>query len=474
MNQSSAPIFEELLRFIGNLKGNYFVPGHKQGTAFDIEALPWFSTLLKLDLTEVGNLDDLHQASGVIDEAQRLAARAFFADKTFFLVGGTTAGNLATILTLCHPADEIIVQRSCHQSIFNGCMLAGAKPVTLPVHIDPETGFEEPIRPQQVERLLRKYPRAKGVVVTSPSYYGGVEPIHELSAICHKNNIPLIVDEAHGAHFGFHPLLPPSAMQCGADVAVQSTHKLLTSMTMSSMLHVQGSRVNVHNLARHLRMIQSSSPSYPLLASLDLARRHVVKYGASYIDKAIILLNELRSKIQRLDYLQEVCSSAIQDPFKLVLQAHNVSGYTLQKWLEDKGHYIELADDQKVLCVFSMGTTQKQYEKLFDSLCILDKGIPQLRQQKVKTMVPLLEYTQVDISWNQIKMEKRNDVPLEQAVGSIVAEMVIPYPPGIPFLLPGELFTLEKKKVLLHLIQSGCNIRGIANISSSPSICMLQ
>lgn len=475
MNQSSAPLFEELLRFSQSIHGNYFVPGHKQGMAFDTEGLTSFSTLLKLDLTEVGDLDDLHQASGVIDQAQRLAADAFFAEKTFFLVGGTTAGNLATLLAACRPGDEVIVQRSCHQSVFNGCSLAGAKPITLPVDIDPYSGIEATIQPDQLEVLLEQYPSVKSVVVTSPTYFGRIQPLQELAEICHAYNIPLIVDEAHGAHLGFHPSLPLSAMQCGADIATQSTHKLLTSMTMSSMLHVQGNRIDLNELTQALRIIQSSSPSYPLLASLDLARRYVVTQGEIKIDESLSCLKELRQKISALHHLQEAVFSPMQDPFKMVLQAKNysVTGYAMQRWLESKGHYVELADANKMLLVFSLGMSLEQCESLYVCLRELDQQIPDMpRVDKLNHQISI-EYGQPLLSWDKVRMMRKVEVSIHQAVGSIVAEMVTPYPPGIPFLLPGEVMTKEKQQSVLELLQAGCSIRGI-NTSSSPSLCVLQ
>lgn len=476
MEQTSAPLYEELIRYIKRSQGNYHVPGHKQGNAFDTQGLEWYEKMLYMDLTEVGDLDDLHHPSGVILEAQQLAAKAFCAEQTFFLVGGTTAGNLATMLTLCRPGEEVIVQRSCHQSVFNGCILAGAKPITLPVYMDPETHLEQTIRVEHLEQLLEQYPSVKGVVVTSPSYYGVVQPLRELVALCHAYHVPLIVDEAHGAHFGFHSELPSSAMQCGADISIQSTHKMLTSMTMSSMLHVRGSRVCAKGIGRWLRVVQSSSPSYPLMVSLDLARRYVVNSGERRISELLFGLNTLRKKIQTFMHLKEVTSSHKQDLFKLTIQSdvYMISGYALQNWLEAQGHYVELADHRKVLFAFSMGTTQEQLEQLYQCLLWLDKIIPHLPQSEATEETVQLDYGQPAFSLEKVREGRHMEVSLEQAVNHVVTEMIVPYPPGIPFLLPGEYLTREKLEVLQEYIKSGSKVRGLSHKSSSLSICVLQ
>ncbi|MCK9905412.1 aminotransferase class I/II-fold pyridoxal phosphate-dependent enzyme, partial [Frankia sp. Cpl3] len=274
--QRKAPLFEALERHAEKKPHPFHIPGHKMGNSFDRAGKDVYRNILPLDMTEISGLDDLHQPEDVIAEAQSLAAEAFWAEQTKFLIGGSTVGNMALIMTVCKPGDKILVQRNCHKSVYNGAILARANPVFIVPAVDLATGVAAGFRREDVERALQAHPEAKAVFLTNPTYYGMGIDLAKMAAVIHRHDIPLLVDEAHGAHFGFHPALPGSAMQAGADAAVQSTHKMGTSLTMSSMLHIQGPRIDRDKLFRVLAMIQSSSPSYPLMASLDLARRYMV------------------------------------------------------------------------------------------------------------------------------------------------------------------------------------------------------
>lgn len=492
--QEKAPLFEAMLAHRNQARGNFHVPGHKQGNAFDSEGKIWFQPLLELDLTEVGDLDDLHDPHGVIASAQQLAAECFRADHTLFLVGGTTAGNLAVILTLCAPGDQILIQRSCHQSVIHGCLLAGAQPILMPVEWD-QNGRELPLRIEAVEQVLQQYSNAKAVMITSPTYHGWVQPVKELVNLCQRYGIPIIVDEAHGAHFGFHPSLPLSAMDLGVDVAIQSTHKMLTSMTMSSMLHVRGSRIQVEKISRWLRVIESSSPSYPLMASLDLARRYIWKCGFKELDRVLHLLQELRNQIRSFRHFQEIIYPSRQDPFKLNLQARGLSGFTLAKLFEEQGYYCEWADHEKVLFVFSMGTTKEEIHRLIEVMNQLDRQFENHvdeekefhhrrgSQQHCYEVMKKVErgFVQSDTgsvgrTWESsvLSMESlsawrlgsKMRIPLNEACGFLSAQLVVPYPPGIPLLFPGEAWTEEKVREVQSALNQGWRVRGVTSQSS--------
>lgn len=470
IDQTSAPLWEALVQHISTSKGNFHVPGHKAGQVFDSEGLSRFAAILAIDRTETGNLDDLHSATGVIREAEDLAAEAFGADRTKFLVGGTTAGNLATILSLCGPNDLILVQRSCHQSVFHACMLAGAKVVPISSQLDETVGMELPLSISDVDALLLRYPATKAVVVTSPSYFGIVQPIAALAELVHKRNIPLIVDEAHGAHFGFHSELPQSAVYAGADVVIQSTHKMLTSMTMSSMLHMKGSLINKHLIEQYLRMIQSSSPSYPLMASLDLARRQIVLEGEKKLDQVLTLLSQLRSRIGSCSILEEQKPVDTMDPFKLSLTTKGrCTGYELAEMLEARGIYIELADDEKVLLVFSLATCNYEIELLTISLLEIETVLVNRERKQRNISLPALREGEL-IPYAECRTKGQKLVPIVQSANCRCAVQVVPYPPGIPVILMGELISQEVVSYLLYLLQIGANIRGIQNVNQQYCI----
>jgi arginine decarboxylase len=473
MRQDRAPLFEALCLHVARQRGNYHVPGHKQGRAFDEEGLRYFRKVLELDMTEVGDLDDLHDPQGVIAEAQELAAELFRADHTLFLVGGTTAGNLAVLLHLCRPGDEIIVHRASHQSVFHGLMLAGAKPVYLSGELD-EHGREKPLKPDQVQELIRRFPKAKGVMVTSPTYFGMVQSIAELAEVCHHHGIPLVVDEAHGAHLGFHPGLPPSAMDEGADAAIQSTHKMLPAMTMASMLHVRGELLDVGEIARWLRVIESSSPSYPLMASLDLARRYMARHGCKRLGELLEQLDHFRGNIDELRHLEEVHFAGRKDPLKLSVRAKNgVSGFHIAAFLEERGIFSELSDHEKVLFAFSPGTDGESLRILRKALQELDMIVSEERSPHRPVQFPAFSTEGIGIPMDELRRKGRKVVPLREAAGRVSTGMIVPYPPGVPLVLPGETFTAGMVEFLERLLADGGKVRGIRSVSP-PVVDVLE
>lgn len=463
--QRRAPLYEALLRHKQLKPGNFHVPGHKQGRVFDDEGIDLFGPVLGIDLTELSPLDDLHDPAGVIAEAQALAAEAFGADETFFLVGGSTAGNLAAILSCCSPGDVLLVQRSSHQSVFHACLLAGVRPVYLGIRVDENSGLEQGIDPDTLAEALDQFPEAKGVVVTSPSYYGVVQPVQQFAALCHRRNIPLIVDEAHGAHLGFHPDLPPSAIRSGADLVVQSTHKMLPSMTMSSMLHIRGKRVCRKRLTRWLRILQSSSPSYPLMASLDLARRVAATEGRRRLEDVLSGLAEIRKRIASFCRLSEAVGSLPQDPLKLSLQSKTgTSGFRMAQWLESQNCFPELADHRRVLLTFSLAKPGPEEERLLRLLEELDKQLIRMPSEP-PLPCPEFEKWRVGESLTRWMESPGKAVPLEEAIGKVAADMVLPYPPGIPLILPGERWTEERAGYLRRVVEAGGRVRGLSSVS---------
>ncbi|NMO98277.1 aminotransferase class I/II-fold pyridoxal phosphate-dependent enzyme, partial [Paenibacillus lemnae] len=309
-SKEKAPLWEALLKYRDERKRSFHVPGHKNGEAYsgDAAAQP-FREMMALDVTEITGMDDLHHPEGVIQEAQQLAADCFGAEESFFLVGGSTSGNLAMILTVCcQQGDLLLLQRNVHKSVLNGLMLSGAKAVFMESEQDSTSGLAVAPSPETVAVALAAHPEAKGVLVTMPNYYGMGSDLTGMAQICHAHGIPLLVDEAHGAHYGLHPDLPAHALSCGADIVVQSTHKMLAAMTMGAMLHVQGPRIDRALLRGRLAMVQSSSPSYPLMGSLDLARRLVHAPGASAFTAGFAAVNTfkrgLAQRLPRLGLLQ--------------------------------------------------------------------------------------------------------------------------------------------------------------------------
>ncbi|MCS1352354.1 aminotransferase class I/II-fold pyridoxal phosphate-dependent enzyme [Mechercharimyces sp. CAU 1602] len=467
MEQKRAPLFTALCTHAERAeKGNFHVPGHKEGQAYDLEGEKYFAPLLALDMTELPHLDDLHHPAGVIAESQQLAASAFGAKHTFFLVGGSTAGNLAAILCTMQRGDQLLVPRNAHQSVFHACILAGVRPIYIGAEIDEGTGLCAPIEVEQLEVVYTEYPDVKGLLLTSPHYNGMYEKVEEVAIWCRQKQLLLLVDEAHGAHFPFHKELPLSAVQCGADVVVQSTHKMLPAMTMSSMLHLGSNRVSPQEIQRWLRIIQSSSPSYPLMASLDLARRWMVERGETELERVIGLLTQLRTKLSKLSYLRETSKPYPRDPFKLLLETTTgVTGYALAQLLEERGCYCELADPMRVLIVCSAATLAEELDLLWKSLLEIDSIVQKNSMKRQQRKCPTLKNTAA-LPLDQLTKAPTEKIALIKASGRVAAETVIPYPPGIPVLLPGEEISVEMVDYLVDILQAGGQVRGLTSVST--------
>ncbi len=441
----------------------------------------WLGAVGTFDATELPGLDDLHSPTGAIREAQELAAECFGADRTYFLVGGSTVGNLAMIGAVCKPGDIVLMQRNAHKSAVHALMLAGGGAVFLPPHRDAASGLYTGPSAERIDEQLRNFPEAKAVFVTNPNYYGMSIDLRSIAETAHKHGKPLLVDEAHGAHFGLHPKLPASALQCGADVVVQSTHKMLPAMTMGAMLHVQGGRVDARVLEQRLRMLQSSSPSYPILASLDWARSSVHgnrREGAfrSGLEAVHAFRNALKSSSFRFGFLEwEPASSYSRlDPFKVAVydKEERLSGFRLQAMLAEHGCDAEMADERHVLLVFGLASSLQDAVRLKSALEQIElRYCAEKQEKRPKTannrpLWPNASGQPVFFDMDGVRKppnitREPVEAEVEHSAGALSAEMVVPYPPGIPLLYPGEPITPEAVTALIRYRSEGASVQGI-------------
>lgn len=491
-----APLVEALLQYQAKKDASFHVPGHKNGQALRSNAnvMEELARVMEIDVTEITGTDDLHHPEGVIREAQRLAAAQFGAEETFFLVGGSTAGNLALILSVCTtPGDVLLVQRNVHKSVIHGLMLAGAHAVFLAPQLDAGSGLATIPSEAAVREALRRYPGAKGLLLTHPSYYGMGAPLQPLAELCHAHGVPLLVDEAHGAHFGQHPALPESALAAGADSVVQSTHKMLTALTMGAMLHVQGGLLDRTLLRQRLAMLQSSSPSYPIMASLDLSRSLLGQQGPAFFEGGLAAAAHLRrglAKQSRFGVVAppgasgEAAAYTIQDPLKLVIfdASAALSGYELQERLEAEGCVPEMSDDRFVVLALGPGTTMEDADRLLQALDRIAQADSPGNTVRSGLVSPTGSAEELS-TWNNSVHEghlsevsepvpfslkpllpgESEAIPVEESLGRQAAEMIIPYPPGIPLLYPGETITEAVRQRLRMLRDSGAKCQGLAD-----------
>ncbi|AHV94957.1 aminotransferase class I/II-fold pyridoxal phosphate-dependent enzyme [Paenibacillus sabinae] len=502
--RQSAPLYEMLERYKAEGKISFHVPGHKNGQAYRTDkSAGLLDEVMTADITEISGSDDLHHPEGVILEAQRLAADCFGAEESFFLVGGSTAGNLALILTVCaEPGTVLLVQRNVHKSVINGLMLAGARAVFLDPLLDDSSGLAVAPSEETVRKALAAWPEAAGLLVTMPNYYGMGSDLAPLARACHDSGVPLLVDEAHGAHYGQHPELPPGALSCGADGVVQSTHKMLAAMTMGAMLHVQGPRLDRALLRQRLAMVQSSSPSYPVMASLDLARRLLHSRRADAFTAGLAAVETVQRGLAELPRFKALRPQApqrhtgggesevsapgqaprsrsgaytTQDPFKVVIYDATgvLSGFELQAELERRGCVPEMSDERHVVLLFSLGSRAEDAVSLLAALRDIDRECPPGRpatsgSTPVSTwnnFEPRSLPAPVQFSLRPVGEEETECIKLEESEGRVAAEMVIPYPPGIPLLYPGEVITGEINRRLRSLAEAGARFHSVSDLA---------
>lgn len=440
-----APIVDAMIKYSQNPSVGFHIPGHTRGEAV---FTPFRKLLgenaLKLDMTdEFDNLGTLHPSTGPIDEAQNLAALAFGARKTFFLVQGSTVGNLALAMGVTKNSDKILVNRNCHRSILTGLIISGANPLWLiPEKIDNWSIWGE-IKPETVEKTLKENPDTALVWITNPTYEGVVSDIEAISKICKKHKVPLIVDEAHGCLWNFSDKLPTPALKLGADAVVHSLHKTGGSMSQSSMLHIaHNSLLDAQKIEKALKLLHTTSPSMLLLGSLDAARANLSsKTGRENIDNAIENALYLRRKLSKISGVNVFCPPN-SDPTKIFINVDGLSGKRLESILEI--YYkieVESASDYGLLVLSNLGNSRREINYLIDCLkSIAKKGYSDIYHLEGKKHMPMIE-PEIIMSPRDAFYSDKITVKKEDCVGKICAEVIAECPPGISILLPGELIT---------------------------------
>jgi arginine decarboxylase len=474
LNQAQTPIIDALQEWVSTSHAPFYTPGHKRGIGMNpLLKNRWGADLFGWDLPELPGLDNLHAPSGIIEHAQILAAEVFGAQQTWFLVNGSTAGVIAAILATCGEGDKIILPRNIHASAIAGIVHAGAVPIFINPEYDRELDLAHSITPASVKFALEQHPDAKAVMVVYPTYYGVCGDLAAIKEIVHSYGLPLLVDEAHGAHFGFHSDLPPAALSVGADLTVQSTHKLLGALTQSAMLHVNSNRIDRDRLTRSLRSIQTTSPSYLLLASLDAARQQMALQGEELMSETIGLSQIARAKIAQIDRLRvfeldtPTPGCKYLDPTRLTVDVTglNLTGFAADEILTERlGVVAELPSMRYLTFIISLGNRSVDIDRLVWAFTKLANDYSQDRALKLPSIeLPKQILTELAITPRQADRSRQMSVTLDRAVGKISAESICPYPPGIPILIPGEIITIDALNYLLQILEMGGEIAGCSD-----------
>ncbi|MDE5781399.1 MAG: aminotransferase class I/II-fold pyridoxal phosphate-dependent enzyme [Lachnospiraceae bacterium] len=444
----------------------FHMPGHKRNCLSETNPYAY-------DITEIDGFDNLHEPEGILRIAMDEAANLYGTNKTYFMVNGSSGGILAAIWSCVNRKGKILVARNCHKSVFNAVYLKELTPIYLcPEYVD-EFGINGGINPLDVERELNENNDVQAVIITSPTYEGIVSDVKSIADIVHKRRIPLIVDEAHGAHFSMHEELPESAIIQGADIVIQSMHKTLPALTQTALLHLNGKIVSSDAVEKCLRIFQTSSPSYVLMASMDECFNKLQSEGVSMFDIYIKRMNAIYSHCEGLTHLKVlnrkvVGSHAVYDfdISKLVISAKGTgySGNMLYKELTDKFHLQpEMAAGDYVIAMTSIMDSKEGLLRLFKALVEIDRDIRVygLKSFFINHNDYHIEKPVVIKTISEVDGCSKETVKLDNSAGKISAEYLYLYPPGIPILAPGELITGEILGVIRKYRESGLNIHGL-------------
>lgn len=466
------PLFSGLIRHASRNPAQFHIPGHNKGAAMAAELAEILGEqALALDLINIPPVDDLHNPTGIIREAQELAAEAFGADRTFFSVQGTSCAVMAMILSVCGPGEKILLPRNIHRSALTGLILSGSVPVFMEPDLDDTLGITHGVSPETVDRTLQAHPDAKAVFVTNPTYFGVTTDLERIVSIAHDRRIPVLVDEAHGVHLYFHEKLPVPAMQAGADLSATSVHKLGGSLTQTSVLHMQGGLVNPNRVRAALSMLTTTSTSYLLMASLDVARKQLATIGRDLLDRTLLVADEARQVINSLPGLHSFGLEILQpgtarhglDPTKLTISTRRlgISGAEVESILRQEfGVEVEMSDLYNVLCVVGIGVRDEDLRRLLAALeAIAHRYAMGRTPSELKVSMPVLPV--LALSPREAFFAQTESVSLDDAQGRVSAESIVVYPPGIPLFLPGEIICEENLKYIRQCRAAGLPIQGL-------------
>lgn len=436
----------------------YHMPGHKRKPVTEV-----LKRASDIDITEIDGFDNLHHAEGVLKDIQNRAARVYGAEETHYLIGGSTAGILSAISAVAGRGDTVLIGRNCHKSVYHAAYLNGLKLEYLFPDIMEDVGYPCGITVKQVEQALEKNAEIKAVIIVSPTYEGHVSDVSEIAKVVHGHGIPLVVDEAHGAHFGFHELWPKSANTLGADIVIQSLHKTLPSLTQTALIHINGSLVDREKLRRFLAIYQTSSPSYVFMAGMEEAIEYMSREGKEAMNRFAVLWKGMLKKLETCEVLKIYTGDDIG---KLVISvgSSSITGQNLYDILLTRYHLqMEMAGGGYVLAMFTLCDEEDAYNRLADALMELDKELCHSRMPFDRPEIKGIQHVRLE---KTLEFWEAWDTPtekleLEKCQGRMAGEFVNLYPPGIPVVVPGEVLKEEILEIIKEYIRQELPVQGV-------------
>lgn len=435
------PLYTHLLTYNNQNRISFAMPGHKNGRGLS-------ERLIDCDVTELAATEDLHSPGEVIKKSQKLIAQKYGAEKSYIITGGSTAAIQSMICAALEPDEILLSSPDCHMSVINTCAILGIQ-MMFTSAFEENNGHYTQLNEEKLKNELKENPKIKAVIVVSPDYYGMSKDIGKLSRICHENNIPLLTDQAHGAHFMVSDIFPEPACRLGADCTAVSAHKTLNALTGAAFLHVNNGIINEERLHKALKMFQTSSPSYVIAASAETA---ALTASSKAWEHTVRLCVDIKKR-SPLEYLKN------DDPTRLVLYTRGMSGFEAEKILADKfGIDIEMSDFSSVVLIATPSNTSEDFERLYEALCFL-KSEKETTRDYIKIDIPNDVFSPKEGLW--CETEKIN---INHAFKRIAAETVTVYPPGVPIICSGTEISEEMINLILRLNKSGAKIMGMDDL----------
>lgn len=442
------------------------MPGHKRNS----DAFPYLSDIGgRLDITETDGFDDLNSPSGIFAESEKIASEVWGSRATIYSVNGSTGAILASVraaLTVMGDGAHVLASRASHRSVYHALELCAATTIFITPKTD-DSGALLSVSPADVERAIEADPEIRLVIITSPTYEGVISDIKSISEICKKHRALLMVDEAHGAHLGLSDIFPAGAVQCGADIVVQSVHKMLPALTQCAMIHVGcGFESHIPTLRRQMQIFQTSSPSYILSSSIDCAVRTIRDRGNELLaewHKNLMYVHERLEAMHTLRILSDKTDGIFaSDPAHITVCCENssVSGMELCDILRREGIEPEMGSVGYALALSGIGDNRKSLEYLTEALIKIDDEL--VMTDKPKSYASDIRIPKKALDVNLAVRSPSEEVPIGTSIGRISAEYIYAYPPGIPLAVPGEVIDERLISTLISLIDAGCSIRGLS------------
>ena len=467
MDQRLTPYFTALLEYSKKDRVPFDVPGHKMGLMKHELTEVLGDMTFRMDVNAPDGLDNLNVPYGVIKASQELFAEAFHADKAYFLTGGTTIGILALIMSSTKAKEKIIMPRNVHKSIISALIMSGAMPIFIEPMIDTTFGIANHMPLEAFKKTIDQHLDAKVVLIINPTYFGVSGELKEMVSYAHQNNMLVLADEAHGSHMAFHDALPMTAMQAGADLSATSIHKTSGSLTQSSAILAKGNRVDYKRLVATIHMVQSTSPSALMLASLDVSRKYMFFNAKEGFEKLFPLIDQTNDALNQIEGIHALTESYFKDlgayaydKTKIIIDVTGLglSGFDVYKRLSREFDIqIELAEANIILCVLSISTTKEHLNRLIEAFKSLS-----LRFQKdksaLKSYQPKGEFPKAYVRPRSAYHAPSKEMLYEESIDQIAAESVMIYPPGIPILIPGEIISQNIISDLMFYVSQGSTI----------------